>query len=278
MKIYISADFEGVSGVVSSKQTFPGQGDFEWTCGLWIRQINEIVEGSLEAGAISVVVNEAHASMNYMRPDQLHPKASYISGYVKPQNQMEGLDSTFSGAVIMGHAKAGSANGTLNHSYVMRDIFDISMNGNSIGEFGMNAMWAAYHGVPVIMVVGDNHFAEEAKAYSSDIETAIIKTGISQFTAHHLSLQEANAIIRETAKCAVMKASSGEITVPTLPESFTLEITFSLSEIAHICSYIPGVERVDGRSIRFESKDFRDTQKVRIVCSNLALAQIRNHF
>lgn len=276
MKIYISADFEGVCGVVEKRHCFPGDPDFERVRRRWVEDINTIIEGAMAAGATEFVVNEAHAAMNYMLPELLHPKASFISGYVKLDNQMEGLDDTFAGAVIMGHAMAGTAGGVLNHAYVMRDVVGVRLNDETIGEFGLNAYWASYLGVPVILAVGDDKLAAEAKALIPEVETAVVKHGLSQFSARNLSLDTARQVIREAAEGAVRRA--GEILPLPLPESFSLEIDFSLSEIAHLCSYIPGVERVDGRTMRFSSNDYRQVQHVRILCTNLALATVRAHF
>lgn len=278
MKMLISADFEGVSGVVDRHQCFPGNQEFEWARRLWIQQINAIVEGAIAAGATEIVVNEAHSAMNYIIPELLHPKASFISGYVKTDNQMEGLDETFTGAVIMGHSMAGTAEAVLNHSYLMRDVVGLRLNDEPIGELGLNAFWAAYHKVPLIMVVGDDKTAAEAKALNPKIEAAIIKHGLSQFTAHHLPVHEANQMIRKTAERAMRRAASGEIPPLVLPESLTLEIDFSLSEIAHLCSFIPGVERVNSRTVRYTSVDYREIMHVRILCTNLTLATIQAHF
>jgi D-amino peptidase len=276
MKIYISADFEGVAGIVDRHQCFPGSSDFEISRRNWIKEINAVVEGALTAGGTEFVVNEAHALMNYMIPEVLHPKASFISGYVKPDNQMEGIDPSFKGAVILGHAMAGTSGAVLNHAYVMRDVVDMRLNGQRLGEFGLNAYWAAYYGVPTILVVGDDKFEAEAKALIPKIEVAVVKRGISQFTAHNLPLETARQVVRDASTKAVSRID--EISPPDLADHFDLEIDFSLTEIAHLCSFIPGVERIGGRTVRFSSDDFRQVMHVRIVCTNLALATVRAHF
>lgn len=276
MKIYISADFEGACGIVEVKQCFPGNPDFERARERWITDINAVIEGALAGGATEVVVNEAHAAMNYLIPEKLHPKASYIMGYVKTDNQMEGLNGSFAGAVYMGHAMAGTTNGVLNHTYILRDVIQLRLNGKPIGEMGLNAYWAGYHGVPLILVVGDDKLAEEAKALIPEIETAVVKRGLSQFTAYNLPLEEARKVIRTVAEQAVRRADK-IAPLPTLG-SYSLEIDFSLSEIAHLASFIPGVERVGARTVRFSSPDYRQVQHVRIVCTNLALAVVRQHF
>jgi D-amino peptidase len=276
MKIYLSADFEGVCGIVDRAQCFPGNPEFERSRRLWVDEINAIAEGVLSAGASELVVNEAHAAMNYLLPELLHPKVSSISGYVKADNQMEGLDESFAGAVIMGHSRAGTAKGVLNHSYVMRDVVEVRLNGKPIGELGLNALWAAYLGVPVILVVGDDLAAAEIKTMIPEVETAVVKKGLSQFSAHNLPLTTARETIRTAARRAVERIDTIPLTKTT--RSYSLEIEFSLSEIAHLCSFIPGVERIGARGIRFKSNDYRELQHVRIVCTNLALAVIAAHF
>ena len=276
MKIYISADFEGVAGIVDRHQCFPGSPDFEIARRNWIKEINAVVEGALTAGGSEFVVNEAHAQMNYMLPEVLHPKASFISGYVKPDNQMEGIDPSFAGAVIMGHAMPGTAEAVLNHAYVMREVVELRLNGDEIGEFGLNALWAAYYGVPTILVVGDDKLEAEAKAMIPEIEAAVVKWGISQFTAHNLPLETARQVVREASERAVSRAD--QIAPPELADHFCLEIDFSLSEIAHVCSFIPGVKRVGGRTVQFSSDEYRQVMHVRIVCTSLALATVRAHF
>jgi D-aminopeptidase len=98
----------------------------------------------------------------------------------------------------------------------------------------------------------------------------------SIFTAHHLPLEKARQMIRKAAQTAVSRI--GEIPLAELPDSLHLEIDFSLSQIAHLCSLIPGVERIDARTIGYKGKDYREIQHVRIVCTNLALACVRSHF
>jgi D-amino peptidase len=241
-----------------------------------VEDINAAVEGVLSGGATEVVVNEAHAAMNYLVPETLHPKASYISGYVKMDNQMEGLDSSFSGAILMGHAMAGTGEGVLNHTYVMRDVVGLRLNGKPIGEVGLNAHWASVLGVPVILVVGDDKVAEEARSLIPEIEIAIVKKGLSQFSAHHLPLAEARRVISAAAERAVRRVRD----IPRLPSlgSYRLEIDFSLSEIAHLASFIPSVERIGGRTVCITSSDYRQVQRLRIVCTNLALSVVRQHF
>lgn len=278
MKLFISADMEGIAGYSAYQHGIPTSKDFAAMVDLWIIQINSIIEAAIEVGVEEVLVNEAHSAMNYINLKTLHPRASLVSGYIKADNQMHGLDESFVGGVFIGHARAGTALGGLNHAYVMRDVHDIRLNGDSIGEIGLNALWAAYLGSGLIMVVGDDYAAQEAQDFNSSIHCAIVKKGISQFSAMHLSLDVANQEIKKTIKKAIGAQKKGAFKNVDLPSEFEMEIDFSLSEIAHLCSYIPGVDRVGARTVKFNNKDYRELQHTRIVCTNLALGVIRNQF
>lgn len=116
----------------------------------------------------------------------------------------------------------------------------------------------------------------EASELIPEVETAVVKTGLSQFTAHCLPLQTARGLITAAAKRACQRAA--ELKPVPLPKSLRMEIDFSLTEIAKLCSFIPGVEPAGARTVAFSSQDYRQLQHVRIVCTNLALAVIRDHF
>ena len=278
MKLYISADMEGIAGLAAYQHGSSNSKEFPKMVDLWVSQINALVEAAVEEGVEEVLVNEAHSAMNYLDLQAIHPKASLVSGYLKTDNQMHGLDESFLGAVFLGHARAGTASGVLNHTYVMRDVYEIRLNGKPIGEIGLNGIWAAYLGSALIMVVGDDMAARESKAFNPDIHCAIVKKGISQFSAMHLSLEEANQLIQKTVKRAIAARKKGSFQNIDLPSEFMMEIDFSLSEIAHLCSYVPGVDRTGARTVSFKNSDYRELQHTRIVCTNLALGVVRNQF
>lgn len=278
MKLYVSADMEGIAGLAEYCHCAPGCAEFHRMVELLTWHINAIVQAALDAGIDEVLVNEAHSGMNYLNLAALHPRASLVSGYVKADNQMHGIDETFLGGVFIGHARAGTAGATLNHTYVMNYVYDVRLNGEPVGEIGLNALWAAYLGSRLLLVVGDDLAAAEAQAFEKTIQAAVVKQGISQFTAKHKSLTEVEEILSTRTKKAIELARAGEIRAPVIPADLAMEIDFSISEIAHLCSFVPGVERVGARTVRFENSDYRRLQQTRIVCTNLALSVARSRF
>ena len=156
MKFYISADLEGISGVVNSEETNFGKPDFEYFRKIMAGEVNSVVETLFENGATDVVVKDAHASARNILPTHLHQKARLLRDWsTGPLGMMEGIDKGFDSAMFIGyHAKAGTPNSPLNHSF-HGGIYDVRVNGVSIPEAGWNAMIAGYYKVPDIFVSGD---------------------------------------------------------------------------------------------------------------------------
>ncbi|MEO5951921.1 MAG: M55 family metallopeptidase, partial [Chloroflexia bacterium] len=113
MKVYISCDLDGVCGVVDRDQLFDSSSsDYRHACRLLTAEVNAAVEGTLEAGATDVVVNDGHYLMRNLVADELHPRARSIVGRFKPGFMVEGLDSSFGVVLFVGyHAAVGVANG-----------------------------------------------------------------------------------------------------------------------------------------------------------------------
>jgi D-amino peptidase len=56
MKLYISADMEGISGLAAPPHARPGSAEFTWMLDLWIDQINAIIESAVAEGVENVLV------------------------------------------------------------------------------------------------------------------------------------------------------------------------------------------------------------------------------
>ena len=267
IKVYISADMEGASGITSFHQVSENKKEFEQHRISWTNNINLLVQGALNGGASEVLVNESHDGMNYLLPSQLHPKAHYISGRLKSKNQMEGIDEGFDIAFLFAHARAGEA-GILSHSFVVPDIFDIKLNDLPVGELGLNAVMAGIYNVPVGSVIGDDATADEATDLMPDVKAVITKKHITQFTAKCLPGDEVNFNLENMAKEAVENYKSFKPLVIKPP--YKLEVTFTIPAMTELISYIPGVEVVNPRKVIFKSDDYLEVTKIRILMVNLA--------
>jgi D-amino peptidase len=158
--------------------------------------VNAAVEGCLEAGAREIVVVDGHGH-GAIDLQLLHPAARCLMG--RPLGYPFGIDTSFDAALIIGqHAKAGTPNGHLCHTGTTA-VKDLTINGLSLGEMGLNFLFAAYFGVPTVMVSGDEAACAEARDLVPEIETAAVKQGLNQGAAIHLSPERARAVIRHHA-------------------------------------------------------------------------------
>lgn len=266
-KVYISADMEGASGITSFHQVSENKREFEHHRVSWTNNINLLIQGALDGGAKEILVNESHDGMNYLLPDLIHPAAQYISGRLKSKNQMEGIDETFNIAFLFAHARAGQA-GVLSHSFVVPDIFDIKLNDLSIGELGLNAAMAGAYNVPVGLVIGDDATSNEAVEIMPNVRTVITKEYITQFTAKCLPSDKVNNDLRNAAKEVVKNYKNFEPLIIEPP--YRLEVTFTIPAMTELISYIPGVKVIEPRRVIFESNNYLELTKIRILIVNLA--------
>ncbi|MEV4085985.1 M55 family metallopeptidase, partial [Nonomuraea fuscirosea] len=204
MKVYLSVDMEGVTGLTDPEEMHAGKRGYERGCELMTADANAAIEGAFAAGADEVLVNDAHGSTKNLRIDLLDPRSSLIRGPGKAQRMAQGLDGTFGAACFVGyHARAGVPDGVLNHTWMGKEIQNVYLNGELCGETRLVAACAGFHGVPVVLVTGDEAVGEEARELLGDVETVAVKRGIDKFSAELLPPVVTQARIREAASRAL---------------------------------------------------------------------------
>ena len=205
-KVYVSVDMEGISGVNGNDQTSAGQPEYGRARKLMAEDANAAIRGAFAGGATEVVVNDSHGSQRNLLPEDLDPRARLISHSFKRYGMMEGLDDSFDAIIFVGyHAKADSPRGVFAHtgSGVVRDL---QINGQSVGEGGMNAALAAWYGVPVVAVSGDDVAVAEVKGNVPGIQTAVVKRAINMRAVELKPLQQARREIQDACRDGVAAA------------------------------------------------------------------------
>lgn len=273
LKVYISADMEGISGIVHSEQVTAEGHDYNIARKWMAEDVNSAIEGAIEAGAEIILVNDSHGSMRNILPNDLHPKASLISGSPKPLSMMQGIDSSFSACIFIGyHSKAGTTSSILDHTYSGASIFSIKINGVEMPELGINALVAGYFNVPVIFVSGDSEVCRQAKSILGDkIVTVAVKEGYGRTSANLLPMDEARKRIREGVKLALEKLN--EMKPFKMNPPYNFEIEFLYSSQAEMAELIPMVKRVSSRGVSYTSKDLIEGFK--LMRALIALAPTR---
>ncbi|HYL21192.1 MAG TPA: M55 family metallopeptidase [Gemmatimonadales bacterium] len=257
MRVYISVDMEGIAGVVHESQTDPATPAFAAEYARFRRlmtaEANAAVEGALAAGATKVLVNDSHWFMRNLLAEELHEAASLVSGDPKPQSMVQGIDGGFDAALFIGyHARAGTANAILDHTYADR-IHEVRLNRKAMGELGLNAAFAGSHGVPVALVSGDSAVASETRELlGPEVATVVVKEAVSRHAAQSVAPAVACRMIREEVAKALKRSHTPF--VPTKP--IMLEVDFALTVHADMAELCPGATRTAGRTVTFTHQDY----------------------
>ena len=254
LKVFISVDIEGITGVVHGDQT--GTGPEYNTARKWMAEdVNAAIEGALMAGATEIVVNDSHGGMRNILLSDLHERAALISGTPKPLGMMQGIDATFDAAMFIGyHAKAGTADATLDHTISGSTVYYVRINGTELPELGINGLIAGHFNVPVVLVSGDKAVCEQAgEVLGEGVITAQVKEAIGRYAAKNLAFVKAHQLIRDQAVAAIRKCK--EIKPYKMPAPYRFELAYLRSSQADSAMAVPGVKRINARAVQIESND-----------------------
>jgi D-amino peptidase len=255
MRVYISADMEGVSGVVHSDQTDSAQPEYQYARTLMLQEVNAAVEGAIQGGAREVMVNDSHGSMRNLTIGELHAAATLLSGPIKTYSMMTGVETGFDVAFFTGyHARAGTALANLDHTYYgPPTVQSVWLNGVEMGEVGINAALAGHFGVPVVLVTGDQALCAEARQLlGDDLEVAEVKQAVGRVAARNLHPTRACRLIREAAQRAVQRKRSPFV----IPPPLILRLGFARSSQAERCLLMPAVRRIAPRVVEYTHDDY----------------------
>jgi D-amino peptidase len=258
MKVYISCDMEGISGVVAGKQTEMDGEEYKRAQKLMTSEVNAAIEGALASGASEVLVNDSHGSMRNVLIEELNPGAQLISGSPKPLSMMQGIDGGFDVAFFIGyHTQAGTAYSVLDHTY-SGIVYQVGLNGRPVGETGLNAALAGYFGVPVVLVTGDKLLVEEATALLGTVEGVAVKESYGRYAARCLVPEAVHELICQAAQSALSREGKPFVIEPPI----TLAIDFTSSAHLDMAELIPGSRRSGGRHIEYTHDDFLTVYQV----------------
>jgi D-amino peptidase len=255
-KVFISADMEGIWGIVAAEQTSSTSPEYAAARRWMAEDVNAVIAGLLEAGAGEIVVNDSHGSMRNIVASDLNPKASLLSGSPKALSMMQGIDATYDAVIFVGyHAKAGTATAILDHTISGSTIRAIRINGQELPEMGINAAIAGYYKVPVILLTGDTETCAQARTlFGEGIVTAAVKEPTGRFAARMFPAEDARRRLKEAAKEALAKRA--RIDPFRIAGPLTFDVDFHNSGQAEMPSMLPGVKRSSPRAVSFTATDY----------------------
>jgi len=267
MNLLISVDMEGISGVVKWDHVTSTHKEYDRFRKLMTAEANAAIEGALAGGASRVVVNDSHGGMSNMLIEELNSAAELISGSPKPFGMMQGIGPDVDAVFFVGyHAAEGTGAAILSHTWSSRAVHEVRLNGQTVGETGINAALAGSFGAPVLLVAGDRAVTEEARALLGEIETVAVKDGVTRSAAQCLHPDVAQERIRQAAERALKLTVSPFV----LSTPITLRVIFQNALQADQASLLPDSQRVDGCSVEWTGEDMPAVYKAFRAMTSLA--------
>lgn len=249
MKIYIMVDLEGISGVSGKtyvNSTFGRPDLIAKAREFMAADINACVEGCFMGGASEVIVKDCHSGGGNVTRDVIDDRADLIDGDT-PGVRFADLDGS-DGLILLGyHAMAGTRAAVLEHTMSSSGWHNVWLNGRKAGETAIDAAISSEHGVPVIMVSGDDKLCMEAADWIPGVVTCEVKKAFSCNGARMPSLLKTHELI--TVKTAEAVRKCGKIA--PLKLSYPVKYRVELVERQRLPDN-PGYRIIDGRTFELE--------------------------
>jgi len=260
VRIYISADMEGVVGVVTGEQLGPQGFEYARFREFMTQEVNAAIEGAMAGGATHIVIGDSHGNGQNLLIEKLPRDVLVVRSWPRPLGMMQGIDETFAGAMFIGyHTGTTNLQGVRAHTLSSARLTDVRLKGVSVSEAGINAAIAGHFNVPIIMVSGDDAVVKETTALLGNIEGAVVKWASGFHSATTRTPDASYFVIRDKAQRAVRRIA--EFKPYKLSGPIELEVRFKSYRPAEVLSYLSIVERPDAHSIRFVGKDIIEVSK-----------------
>ncbi|MFF4101622.1 M55 family metallopeptidase [Streptomyces sp. NPDC001903] len=252
MKILVSADMEGATGVTWPGDVLPGTPQWERCRPMFTSDVNAAVLGFLDGGADQVLINEAHWSMRNLLLERLDERAELLTGRHKTLTMVEGVQhGDVDGIAFVGYHTGAGSEGVLAHTYLANSITGVWLNGTRASEGLLNAHVVAEYGVPVILVTGDDLTCVDADGYAPDAMKVAVKDHVSRYAAVCRTPARTAAEIRAAAKEATALAVRRD---PVRGGPYTVELEFDAAHLAMSATVVPGVERFGERRVAYTTE------------------------
>jgi D-amino peptidase len=263
LRVYISADMEGVAGVVTPDQLGPPGFEYERFRGFMTNEVLAAIEGARAAGATEFVVSDSHGNGENLLIEKFPKDVTIVRSWPRPLGMMEGIDGSFAAVLFVGyHASTTNPAGVRAHTMSSANLADLRIQGVSVPEAGFNAAIAGHFGVPVAMITGDDVIVKEAQALLGPIEGVTVKWALGFHSARTLTPEESCDRIREGARRAVERARDKSFKPYRVTTPVTLDVRFKNYRPAEVLAYLPIVQRTDAHAIRYQAKDMLDASRL----------------
>lgn len=251
LKLFLSADIEGVTGVTAWSETESGGKGYDQACRQMTRETAAACRAALALGW-EVVVKDGHGDARNLDIGALPRGVQLIRGWrCSPAAMMGGLDDSFDALACVGyHSPGGSGDNPLAHTMDHAALQWVRVNGQLASEFTLNALWAAACGVPAVFLSGDQGICRSAAALCPGLVTVASKSGVGGST-WNLHPEE----VEERIEAGVRQALLSPAPLLRLEDAYEMEICFKEHTAARSASWYPGAELCDSHTVRYRAAD-----------------------
>jgi D-amino peptidase len=257
MKIFISADIEGVNSITSWSETDAPNAEYQPFKKQMNAEVAAACRGALKAGATKIFVKDAHDSAKNLDINLLPKEVILHRGWEgSPASMMAGLNTdSFDAALFIGyHSAAGCSGNTLSHTMNTRLNY-IKINGELASEFTINSLYASYLGIPIAFLSGDEALTKSVQRVNPNIKVVATKAGSHGATiSKHPEVT--NKEIEEKVERALKELSPANLI--SLPNKFNIEINFKNHVDAYGSSFFPGCKLKDDYTVTYTTKNYYD--------------------
>jgi D-amino peptidase len=284
MKILISADMEGATGVTWPADVSPGTEQWQRFRIMLASDVNATVVGLFDAGATTVVINEAHATMRNLLLEKLDRRAVMITGRHKDLGMLEGIQhGDVDGVAFVGYHAGAGAEGVLAHTFLPNSITGVWINGQPASEGRMNALVCEEFGAPVILVTGDDRTCADAASYAPQAQTVVVKECLTRYSAlcpppevTAASIRQAAAKAMTLARRSPSPAAAGAQPAPA--GEYQVEVEVDAAQLAQAAAIIPVVRRTGDRTLSYDSSSALEMYRWFRVVTTMISAAIEDRY
>jgi len=253
MKVFISADIEGVGAVARHEHSRVDGREYAVARSRMTGEVNAAIAGAFDGGATAVTVADAHNVGLNLIPEDLDERAQLVMGSPRPLSMVHGIDASYDALFCVGyHAMAATKDASIVHTFTGR-IQELHLGGIKIGEIGLNAALAGSFGVPLTFLAGDGAACREAQALIPGVRTLSVKEGIGSYAAVCQHPTRARAAIRAAAKEAA--ANPPQVKPLVLTGEVELVVRCTTASGADRAGMIPRTKRLDDLTVSYRGAD-----------------------
>ncbi|MHB1594196.1 MAG: M55 family metallopeptidase [Streptosporangiaceae bacterium] len=271
MKILISADMEGATGVTWPGDVAPGTEQWQRCRAMFTSDVNAAIAGFFDGGADAVLVNEAHSTMRNLLLERLDTRAAMLTGRHKELSMVEGIQhGDVDGVAFVGYHAPAGAEGVLAHTYLANSITSIRVNGVRASEGLLNSFVAAQYGVPIVLVTGDDRTCADAAGYAPDAPAVAVKECVSRYAA----ICRPPEVTADAIRVAATRGAALAGRRPPAPDGdYLTEIEVDAAQLAQASAIVPGVRRTGDRTVEYRSTTGYDLIRCfKVVCTMISSA------